>query len=131
MCLTGISLFVVASRYTELSGPSSLLLFPAAAVGSTIILLSCLSQAEIGRSRLLKTLIYLGRISYGLYVFHLLALSVSERLVFELQGATRLAVKFGVGAVLTLLLSVASYELFEKRFLRLKERFTRIPSRPV
>jgi hypothetical protein len=34
-------------------------------------------------------------------------------------------------AVFTLLLATVSYEWFEKHFLKLKEKFARIPSRPI
>jgi peptidoglycan/LPS O-acetylase OafA/YrhL len=70
-------------------------------------------------------LIYLGRISYGLYVFHRIAITALNSLLGH--GATASApikvmskiLAFGV----TVLLASISYKFFEKPFLRLKSRF--------
>ncbi|MFN2453684.1 MAG: acyltransferase family protein [Pyrinomonadaceae bacterium] len=131
MFFAGLLLYITASRYAQAWGATSLLYYPAAAAGSTLILLACLSRAYTGQSRVSRTLIYLGRISYGLYVFHLLGLSLAGRLSFGSKGLNRLVTEFILGAILTLILSIVSYEWFEKRFLRWKEKFTRIPSRPA
>jgi peptidoglycan/LPS O-acetylase OafA/YrhL len=73
-----------------------------------------------------KCLIYLGRISYGLYVFHLLAIALVGQVVFiPLLG---IQVNFEIRLVLSLLLTVAfaafSYACLEQPFLKLKERFS-------
>ncbi|HKO62277.1 MAG TPA: acyltransferase [Pyrinomonadaceae bacterium] len=130
MCLAGATLFVVVSGFTRTAGWSSLIFFPAVAVGSVLIFLSCLSATMI-KNRWSAALIYLGRISYGLYVFHLLALTIAARWSSFSNEPTRLAAKFLLGAILTLLFAVVSYEVFEKYFLRLKEKYARVPSRPL
>jgi peptidoglycan/LPS O-acetylase OafA/YrhL len=70
----------------------------------------------------------LGRVSYGFYVYHVLWpgtwAGLTALLTFRLHSsvlgnAISLSVAFGA----TLLVSLLSYNLFEKRFLRLKERF--------
>lgn len=38
---------------------------------------------------------------------------------------------FGIGLCITILVSIASYQWLEKPFLRFKERFTSIQSRPI
>ena len=129
--LVGITLLVVASRYAQPWGTSSLLFYPATALGSILVLISCLSRAYVNKNYLSKTLIYLGRISYGLYVFHLLALVIVSKIFTTGHMSFNLVGKCTFGLILTLLISVGSYELFEKYFLRLKERFSRIPSRPT
>jgi peptidoglycan/LPS O-acetylase OafA/YrhL len=83
---------------------------------------------------------YLGRISFGLYLFH----SLLFHLVFSvrpewLKGAVErfhlppVAAPI-VGTTLVLALSIVaaiiSYRFFERPFLRLKERFTFVRSRP-
>ncbi|MGZ5429556.1 MAG: acyltransferase family protein, partial [Thermoanaerobaculia bacterium] len=80
---------------------------------------------EPGSSRLARAVAYLGKISYGLYVFHVLAL----RLVHHVSPEW--PVVFVLGLALTAGMGVLSYELYEKRFLRLKRRFTRVTNRPV
>jgi len=70
-------------------------------------------------------LVYLGRISYGLYVFHLMVIAL-VLLHFRLWPV-QLTLSFG----LTLGLAALSYALLERPFLRLKARFTYIRSAPV
>lgn len=73
---------------------------------------------------------YLGKISYGLYVFHLVGIAISAK-VIAWAGLT----SWWVGAVIALIatvgLSVLSYELFERQFLKLKRRFETVHSRPI
>lgn len=79
--------------------------------------------------------IYLGKISFGLYLFH--------AFFFVILWRTRAAVyvdrlkhycpvaDFLIEAVLTVAAASLSYQFFEKPFLRLKSRFTFVRSRPV
>jgi peptidoglycan/LPS O-acetylase OafA/YrhL len=66
----------------------------------------------------------LGRISYGLYLFHL---PVQKLLKVPLSGKTGIDSEsiafFGLSIIGTILLALASYELFEVRFLRLKNLY--------
>ena len=70
---------------------------------------------------------WLGGISYGLYVYHMLLArviaSVAERIVGSQSGMLFLAVQFMVAVVLTVVAALLSYHLFEKQFLRLKRFF--------
>ncbi|HTZ56917.1 MAG TPA: acyltransferase [Acidobacteriaceae bacterium] len=83
-----------------------------------------------------KPLIYLGKISYGLYVFHVLWLGVARDLLRHAVaghvsplGSQLLAMALALPA--TVVTSVISYRYLESPFLRLKRRFTVIRSRPV
>ena len=98
------------------------------ALASTAILLSVLG-ANSGFLRN-KTLLYLGKISYGLYVLHEFAHFCAMRL---LPAATplRVIMQSMIGLALTLALALASYRWLESPFLRLKERFAHVQSRPV
>lgn len=62
---------------------------------------------------------YLGKISYGLYVFHLPILALVAYVNPSLSARGVALVSFG----LTILVGALSYELFEKRFLGLKTKF--------
>ena len=75
-------------------------------------------------------LIYLGKISYGLYVVHVLGLFLAQRVT---HPASLLGVmtQGAMGFVVTLALAAASYRWLETPFLKLKERFTHVQSRPV
>lgn len=77
-------------------------------------------------------LVYLGRISYGLYVYHELALLIIQRW-FPEHGASpaQMMARFFFGLALTVPMAAVSYRWLELPFLRLKRRqFTVVPSRP-
>lgn len=85
-----------------------------------------------------KPLVYLGKISYGLYLFHAFILSLVFRTfanqVTQLSGAIGLSSwRDGIGTVIalavTIILAMLSYETYERHFLRLKQRFTVIQAR--
>jgi peptidoglycan/LPS O-acetylase OafA/YrhL len=72
---------------------------------------------------------YLGKISYGLYVYHqFVMLSVAQTEKYW-DGTLAKMVRGVVELLITIAIASLSYEYFEKPFLRLKERFTFIPSR--
>ncbi len=82
--------------------------------------------------RAARPLIYLGKISYGLYVFHDTVLSLVAPLVnrkLHLSFAAYFAVAWVLSLLLTTAIASCSYYGFEKPFLRLKERFEVVPSR--
>lgn len=98
------------------------------ALASAAILLSVLGSGNAFLRN--KTLLYLGKISYGLYVLHEFAHFCAQRL---LPAATPLRViaQSIIGLALTLGLAAVSYRWLESPFLRLKERFAHVQSRPV
>jgi len=72
----------------------------------------------------------LGRISYGLYVYHVMAIGLAAAILGPQLGkltliASRLALAFG----LTVAMAAVSYRYLETPFLALKKRFTLIQSR--
>lgn len=77
--------------------------------------------------------IYLGRISYGLYVFHVLALHIVGAIFSHgpLFGIVAMPLKGASALGLTILLASLSYRYFEAPFLRIKKRHEVIESRPV
>jgi peptidoglycan/LPS O-acetylase OafA/YrhL len=98
-------------------------------VGTIFFFLAALGMPERFIPRWLT---YLGRISYGLYMFH----SLSFYLVFHLwrDWLSRVGLGGVSGTLLVLIITIAmaaaSYRYFEKPFLKLKERFTFVRSRP-
>ena len=101
---------------------------PFTAMASAAVLLSVLgSQHSVLRN---TTLLYLGKISYGLYVLHEFAHFCAMRLIPASTPVMVLAQSF-VGLALTVALAAASYRWLESPFLRLKERFAHVQSRPV
>jgi peptidoglycan/LPS O-acetylase OafA/YrhL len=74
-----------------------------------------------------RPLVYLGRISYGLYVFHVPVLTVLE----PVWGLVRYFGSFPLAFGLTVAVAALSYRFLEQPFLRLKERFTYVRSAPA
>lgn len=105
--------------------------------GTLLIFIACLGWKPAWMP---KGFYSLGRITYGLYVFHFLWLELVTILVqrmwsiFGLQ-APSLIVTYSLIAVTalgaTIACSTLSYSLLERPFLKMKERFTVIPSRPT
>jgi peptidoglycan/LPS O-acetylase OafA/YrhL len=81
----------------------------------------------ISRELLPPQLIYLGKISYGLYVFHVPCREVAAWLL----GGIGYGLLFRplLQMALTIAVAVLSYRYFEKPFLRLKARFEFIKTR--
>jgi peptidoglycan/LPS O-acetylase OafA/YrhL len=105
-------------------------------LGGTVLLF--LSLLGTSSKYLPKAAIYLGRISYGLYIFHafvlFLVFHVWKVRLTHLSVALRLsywrdALGTIIALTLTILVAMLSYHFFEKPFLRLKKRFTFVPSR--
>jgi peptidoglycan/LPS O-acetylase OafA/YrhL len=87
-----------------------------------------------------QPVLYLGKISYGLYVFHVLCLALTHKVLSMALRDTKLGtvelavfhlVSASLALGLTALCATASYRLLEAPFLRLKKRFTVICSRPT
>jgi peptidoglycan/LPS O-acetylase OafA/YrhL len=101
---------------------------PLIALASAVILTAVMgSQHPFLRNRIL---LYLGKISYGLYVVHEFGHFCAERLI-SASTPLRMLAQAATSLVFTLLLAAASYRWLEKPFLRWKERFAYVPSRPV
>ncbi len=66
-----------------------------------------------------KLMNYLGKISYGIYVYHLICITLVQHLFKSLHFNSHLSY-LAAALVLTIALSATSYQLFEKKFLKLK-----------
>ena len=97
-------------------------------LASGAVLYGCLYS----RSKLVRGgwTVRLGKISYGLYLLHFTGLLLMLSLFHPTYGWQVLATK-GLGFAMTIILAFASYRWVESPFLRLKDRFARVLSRPV
>ncbi len=88
--------------------------------------------------RMPSTLAYLGRISYGMYVVHITIYWIVYKIfknelstfsdkigLYEWKNEIGLVISF----LITVTIALLSYNYFEKQFLKLKTRYTFIPSR--
>ena len=102
--------------------------YPSVAIGGALVLLSVLRNSGKNSNRVL---VYLGRISYGLYVFHVLGLLVSDYVVHDQTASLlRYSLRVLVALAATIAMASVSYRWLETPFLSLKQRFTHVLSRP-
>ncbi len=74
---------------------------------------------------------YLGKISYGLYIYNPLGIVISMNIclfLFNVESLFFNICLFILSVAITVLLSSLSYHLFEEKFLKLKPRFSKILS---
>jgi peptidoglycan/LPS O-acetylase OafA/YrhL len=124
-------------------GPSAVSLisgYMLVAIGCLLLFLGFLGMP---RHWVPDPLAYLGKISYGLYVFHALAIDCAWRALGStgsrtfnsigsaLGAATRFSLILTAALVMTIVLAMASYRFLEQPFLKMKERFTFVRSRRV
>ncbi len=101
--------------------------YPLIALGSSMAFI-----AVLGCTLKQHSLVYLGRISYGLYVYHFMSIVLVHLLLYpRTKHPTGFAAYVLISAALTFILAWASYVLLETPFLKWKERFAVVRSRPV
>jgi peptidoglycan/LPS O-acetylase OafA/YrhL len=126
--LLGLALWITCSHFRPSGSPLYVTLgYPGIALGALLLFLSVYGiQLKEG------VLSYLGKISYGLYVWHGLVLASLWHYVFKGKIT---ALSFALHVISSLLLTIGiaalSYRFLEAPFLRMKKRFTWIESRPV
>jgi peptidoglycan/LPS O-acetylase OafA/YrhL len=125
--ISGAIVWVAAGHYFGMTKVFMSIGYPGMAVGAWLIFMSVL---DLGIAP--QWLRYLGKISYGLYVFHLLCLYLSVKIMGGyVHNFPQFVVYWCLGLALTVAMASVSYAFFESPFLRLKERFSFVKSRPV
>lgn len=125
----GVTLAAVRIQLEPRIGLAKVVVYSAWAASSVLVLLGVLRPlGERGGLFAWPPLVFLGRISYGLYVVHLLAILVADRIVGPHLGIPLRRALLAL-AMTTALASVSYYAL-ERPFLALKLRFTHVLSRP-
>jgi peptidoglycan/LPS O-acetylase OafA/YrhL len=120
LVLAGIILWLVATY----NAANNIVAFPIVALGSGAFLMSALSAGE-GCWLTEPRINYLGKISYGLYIFHGSMLSLFAHILHP----SFLWVMFPLPSLMaTIGLAAVSYRWLETPFLRMKGRLQHIPS---
>ncbi len=136
----GVFACAAATSFPNLEAASwhTLWQYPAISLGFGLILLSLCIDAGGRLSRFLANpvFVWLGRISYGLYVYHFLAIYGMRKVLGKLEEA---GILFGTwetwfmhflgSLVSVIVVSAVSYRYLEKPFLKLKTRFELVHSR--
>ncbi len=111
-----LSPFAISSRQTALGAAMQVVPWHAffTAILGAFLLIGTSRWKSLVQFRILR---FFGRISYGLYLVHLLAFSAFDRLV-AWHGLSGLILRFLVAGTSAVLLAWLSREYFEERFLR-------------
>jgi peptidoglycan/LPS O-acetylase OafA/YrhL len=141
---SGLACWIIAQTVFCVGGGKPFTTVAQAFAGWPLILIGCilflLSSLGIAANRIPRWLAYLGRISFGLYVYHsliyMLVFHYTASLIWHRYPPTsnwhQPLVWALVACVLATSIAIAniSYQLLEKPFLRIKQRFALVPSRP-
>jgi peptidoglycan/LPS O-acetylase OafA/YrhL len=100
--------------------------------GVGVVMVAVWGQGWLRAALSYSRIVWLGKISYGLYMYHEIALWARSRLYERLPWfANKDELLAVVALTLTIGLAALSYYAYERRFLELKRAWTRVPSRPV
>jgi peptidoglycan/LPS O-acetylase OafA/YrhL len=126
LSISGICLWIFSERIGNLIGS-----YTSMTVGSSLLLLAFFG---VDSKFIPKMLVYLGRRSYGLYAYHWYAIVLVSHVLSKAWGMVpKWSIKL-VEILASLSISVVvaslSYRLFERRFLKLKDRFAIVETRP-
>lgn len=96
----------------------------AIAFALTLVVAACAVREDNDFARVfrLRWIAWVGTVSYGMYLFHMIAVNLVRRAAGA-AGVVSPYVDFVGGALLALLLATLSYLTYERFFLRLKERW--------
>ena len=90
-----------------------------------IVILNLAANPTLKNLLEFRWLDYLGKISYGLYMFHGIAIATSIKLLLLCNAFNDITV-FILSVLLTVLISHVSYRYFEGPFLKLKNKFSKL-----
>jgi peptidoglycan/LPS O-acetylase OafA/YrhL len=111
--------------------------YPLVGMGVSMLIYSTLREPSGFMTKFLRlpAMAFLGKISYGLYLFHYMAIDLAARWVGSVFGGKSIEKQsyliFVIALTSTIIISSASYLWIEKPFLKLKSRFSMVESRPA
>lgn len=96
------------------------------------LLVAVMKSVRLSRMFSTRVLVFLGKRSYGLYIFHLLGTGVAEFVIAHVHQVPSGAIFFFVySLVFTITAAILSYRFLETPFLKWKHKFEIVSSRPV
>jgi peptidoglycan/LPS O-acetylase OafA/YrhL len=127
LMLGGTVVLTTAGRFADFVGVNALITFPAVAVACGALLSSVLGlRLPSGRAPIIRAFMYLGRISYGSYIFHPMFVAVLG--VASAHAPIERTARIAAALLATIATAAASHHCFEQPFLRLKQRFAHVES---
>ena len=135
LLILGVLAWIIVGRFCGLLDRTpglgrGMIGYPLMSLGGVAAFLGVLGAAQDGLPFLKSpVLVYLGKISYGLYAFHMLCFRLAGDLFQEHSFAFSRTMTAICALALTFLLATCSFRWLESPFLRLKRtRFTYVPS---
>jgi len=132
--LIGIFFFILLCFLPNLDNISYWLIVSYSFVGisTSMVLFSVLNSNYLKEFFSKELFVFLGKRSYGLYVYHLLGNGVASFMIAKISiiPSNSLA-SFLYSLSFTVIVSIISYKVIETPFLKLKKRFEVIISRPI
>ncbi len=131
LAVTAFTLVLCSYGYDRISGffdPYSRWLLPVLAIefAAVTAMLWCGPATALTRALSFKPLAYIGKISYAMYLYHPVAHYLTWKVwlahIDHWPKISKYGVRLSVFLSLSLLLASASYHLYERFFLRLKDR---------
>ena len=111
--------------------------FAATALGFALVLDASLGSGPVAWLFSRRWIAWLGRLTYGLYVYHILALQIGEKLAVKVRVALGLQrpgalwlTRVSISLALAIAIATLSYYTLERFFLRRKARFAHVDSQP-
>ncbi len=127
---TGIACWLLVAAFCNIdySHVGTMLGYPLIAIGAAAIFLSCIGNSATALRS--PVLVYLGKISYGLYVFHMLGIRIGVAVLGGFTHRFSGFIAYWLFALITTVgMASISYFALEKPFLRLKSRYAVVRSR--
>jgi peptidoglycan/LPS O-acetylase OafA/YrhL len=114
-------ILLMVNAPVDISGITRLLI----QIAMALLLVSCVIRQDHFLELFLtfKPVQYIGSISYGMYLFHLICLAASFK-VLDIYGVDKEWIAFLLGTTLTMIVAGLSFKFYEKPFLNLKKRFS-------
>ena len=123
--LSAVALLLLVGNYGDHTDWRALYSYPVAALACVLLLWSIMfPQGTWNPGWVGRGFIYLGRISYGLYIFHLLVFECVRNL-----GHQAPVLVMSETMAIAVCMAALSYHFLETPFLRLKKQFTFVGSR--
>ncbi|MCW5909516.1 MAG: acyltransferase [Cyclobacteriaceae bacterium] len=129
----GLFFFGLVWLLPPISQNSFLLSFSYTFIGifSAFVLLSVLKNGILKKILSYKVFVFLGKRSYGLYIFHLVSNGIVAYLVKYFPVLKNDLFSFVASLAVCIIFSVISYRFVEMPFLKIKRRYEVVHSRPV
>jgi len=112
-----------------------ILLYLLVGLSTSLILFSVLNNKYLKIILSNNILVYLGKRSYGLYLYHLLGIWIADYVIIrhfhEFKLFSTSLTSFIYSLIITVLISIFSYKIIEVPFLKWKKKFEIIKSRPI